>query len=156
MTVRVHVTRLLGSFIKKCTLNRRKRRVRPATLCDIRLLGLPDRLRLYFRIGLALIRVWRPAGQESGPAPTSSAISSLMISADIPSDGASCEIEILLGRGATILREDAPRRTTMTATPSALGAPKFFRKVSVSLANWRSNGSRRRCEGTTDRHHVAV
>ncbi len=56
MTVRVCVTRLLGSFIQKCTLNRRKRRVRPATLRDIRLLGLPDRIRLYFRIRLALIR----------------------------------------------------------------------------------------------------
>src|SRR5229473_5878183 len=56
ITVPVWVRPLLGSFINKCTLNRWKRRVRPATLCDIRVPGLHDRLRLYFRIRLALIR----------------------------------------------------------------------------------------------------
>jgi hypothetical protein len=83
-------------FRKKCTLNRWKRRVRSATLCDIRVPGLRDRLRLYFRIRLALIR-----SLALGRRP------------DILSRGACCEIEIPLRGGAKILHDDALSRAIM-------------------------------------------
>jgi hypothetical protein len=87
---------------------------------------------------------WREIGGPPIKAPVRSGYGSSLIRDLIPhelggtvdlaftSDGACCEIEIPLERGAKILREDAVRRAIMDYDALNAGVRKFFKKLRVT------------------------